>query len=243
MGSRAVVVVCRDADVAEPPLRRAGQRRRGHDRHPHRAAVLQRRGPRQALLDKVRDAPSRRRSLGGTGHRLAGARRRAPAVVGQGRGAPPPPVRIGRRRRDSHARERRRRCSGPRSTGAPMSASSCARTERAPLHGRPLRRRLPAVLLAGRRRSTTSAWRRSRFWRPREGPRPHRPPLAPRRPGTSRRCRPGHVPGHAPASSSTSMTLCSEAAATAWWEELTGRGGEGMVVKPVDVVAPRSARA
>jgi protein phosphatase len=28
----------------------------------------------------------------------------------------------------------------------------------------------------------------------------------------------------------------SEAAAIAWWEELTGRGGEGMVVKPVDVV-------
>lgn len=28
----------------------------------------------------------------------------------------------------------------------------------------------------------------------------------------------------------------SEAAATAWWEDLTGRGGEGMVVKPVDVV-------
>ncbi|MDQ1392666.1 MAG: hypothetical protein QOF30_1643, partial [Acidimicrobiaceae bacterium] len=28
----------------------------------------------------------------------------------------------------------------------------------------------------------------------------------------------------------------SEEAATAWWEELTGRGGEGMVVKPVDVV-------
>jgi protein phosphatase len=28
----------------------------------------------------------------------------------------------------------------------------------------------------------------------------------------------------------------SEAAAIEWWEELTGRGGEGMVVKPVDVV-------
>lgn len=28
----------------------------------------------------------------------------------------------------------------------------------------------------------------------------------------------------------------SEAAATAWWEEHTGTGGEGMVVKPVDVV-------
>jgi protein phosphatase len=28
----------------------------------------------------------------------------------------------------------------------------------------------------------------------------------------------------------------TEAAAIAWWEELTGRGGEGMVVKPIDVV-------
>ena len=29
----------------------------------------------------------------------------------------------------------------------------------------------------------------------------------------------------------------SEAAAIAWWEELTGRGGEGMVVKPLTFVA------
>ena len=29
----------------------------------------------------------------------------------------------------------------------------------------------------------------------------------------------------------------SEAAVTAWWEEMTGRGGEGMVVKPLDFVA------
>jgi protein phosphatase len=28
----------------------------------------------------------------------------------------------------------------------------------------------------------------------------------------------------------------AEAAAVAWWEEMTGRGGEGMVVKPVEVV-------
>jgi protein phosphatase len=33
----------------------------------------------------------------------------------------------------------------------------------------------------------------------------------------------------------------SESAAVAWWEELTGRGGEGMVVKPLDFVA-RGAR-
>jgi protein phosphatase len=28
----------------------------------------------------------------------------------------------------------------------------------------------------------------------------------------------------------------SEAAGVAWWEELTGRGGEGMVVKPLDFI-------
>ena len=32
--------------------------------------------------------------------------------------------------------------------------------------------------------------------------------------------------------------LSSESAAIAWWEELTNAGGEGMVIKPVDVVAP-----
>lgn len=31
--------------------------------------------------------------------------------------------------------------------------------------------------------------------------------------------------------------VASEEAATAWWEEMTGRGGEGMVVKPLDFVA------
>ena len=32
----------------------------------------------------------------------------------------------------------------------------------------------------------------------------------------------------------------SEAKAVGWWEELTGRGGEGMVVKPLDFVVKRS---
>ncbi|HTX00351.1 MAG TPA: hypothetical protein VMD59_16340 [Acidimicrobiales bacterium] len=35
----------------------------------------------------------------------------------------------------------------------------------------------------------------------------------------------------------------SEAAATAWWEELTARGGEGMVVKPLEVTMPPVSRA
>ena len=34
----------------------------------------------------------------------------------------------------------------------------------------------------------------------------------------------------------------SQAAAVAWWEELTGRGGEGMVVKPLDVIARNGNR-
>jgi len=32
----------------------------------------------------------------------------------------------------------------------------------------------------------------------------------------------------------------SEAAATQWWEDMTGRGGEGMVVKPMSFTAPRA---
>jgi protein phosphatase len=31
--------------------------------------------------------------------------------------------------------------------------------------------------------------------------------------------------------------MASEATGIAWWEELTGRGGEGMVVKPLDFIA------
>jgi protein phosphatase len=46
-------------------------------------------------------------------------------------------------------------------------------------------------------------------------------------------------PGTFRATATTTVDLNdekSEAAAVAWWEELTGRGGEGMVVKPVQVV-------
>ncbi|MET0325372.1 MAG: polynucleotide kinase-phosphatase [Ilumatobacteraceae bacterium] len=35
----------------------------------------------------------------------------------------------------------------------------------------------------------------------------------------------------------------SEATAVAWWEELTATGGEGMVVKPADVLGPREGHA
>ncbi len=34
----------------------------------------------------------------------------------------------------------------------------------------------------------------------------------------------------------------SQAEGIRWWEELTGRGGEGMVVKPLDFIVARPAR-
>ena len=49
----------------------------------------------------------------------------------------------------------------------------------------------------------------------------------------------GTSPGFFHSTSAVTVDLAeedSEAAAVAWWEELTGGGGEGMVVKPVDVV-------
>ena len=93
------------------------------------------------------------------------------------------------------------------------------------------------LLLAGRRRSTTSALAPFQILAG-EGKvhAAHRPSLAPRRARPARGRRPDDLPRHPRPPPSTSTTTASEAAAIAWWEELTGRGGEGMVVKPVDVV-------
>ena len=101
-----------------------------------------------------------------------------------------------------------------------------------------LRRRVPPLLLADRRASTASASPRSRCSRPRGSVRaldPHpwhiavADRLAAAAPDTFRATRTIAVDLDDPA---------SEAAAIAWWEDLTGAGGEGMVVKPVDVVVP-----
>ena len=59
----------------------------------------------------------------------------------------------------------------------------------------------------------------------------------------ARRGRPDVVP-RAPRTSTVDLAdPASEAAAIAWWEELTARGGEGMVVKPLDVRRARRSAA
>ena len=130
-------------------------------------------------------------------------------------------------------------------SAASMSAALRARRSRARRDDvARVRRCLPPLLLARRAGSTTSSSRRSTCSR-REGAvhvdKPHS--LAhgagwPARAPPTRSCsvRPRTV-----AVDSTDPT--SEATATAWWEELTGAGGEGMVVKPLGVRRPRPTRA
>ena len=86
MGSRAVVVVCRDADAA----RRAsasGSTAAGAMLHPHRPAASSTTRTGAAAARPLRDAVDARRAVGRARHRLAAARLRADAVVGQGAGA------------------------------------------------------------------------------------------------------------------------------------------------------------
>ncbi len=102
----------------------------------------------------------------------------------------------------------------------------------------------PTRATAGRsRRSTTCGSRRSTSWRPR-GRRHtdrdhvwHMETLA-------AICRAGRG---APARDAVPRRRRDRrgrrgAAAVAWWEELTGRGGEGMVVKPLDFIPPRGQK-
>ena len=115
MGSRAVVVVCRDADGRRAALRHRRTRPR-HHLHPHRPSVLPRRrlrgrAPRRGCAPRSTTAGA----LGRARDRLGAARLRAPAVVGEGRGAAPRAVRVGRcggrpqpRRRGGGARGARR---------------------------------------------------------------------------------------------------------------------------------------
>ena len=98
MGSRAVVLVCRsEADaVARFGVDRRHGVRRGVDAD--RAAVLRSGADRGA----ARPGPGRRRAAGlfdELSRVLAAARRRAAAVVRQGRAVAPRPVRVGRRGR------------------------------------------------------------------------------------------------------------------------------------------------
>ena len=241
MGSRAVVVVCRDEAAARRALRRRRRRASG--------IVYTRTGRRffddPALETRVaRRACARRSTAAGLWDELdtdwVVPRLRADAVVGQGPGAAAQPVR--RRSARPRAAALARRVSGARAGGrarASTSARCSSATASAPSDGRALRRRLPALLLAGRRRSTTCSSRRSTCWPPRARVHVdqdhvwHMDTLAARlRRPTRSCCCATAVPG-----GRRRPTRRARRTAIAWWEELTGRGGEGMVVKPLDFVA------
>ena len=128
MGSRAIVVVCRDADVA--------RERFGIDGG-ETGAIYTRTG-RPFLDDAARhrggagprpDGRRRRRPLGCSRDRLARARLRADAVVGEGDRPHPPPVRVRsapRRRPALHASRRRARRGARRADATSLDVARTA---------------------------------------------------------------------------------------------------------------------
>ena len=146
------------------PVRRAGRPARGGV-HPDRAAVLRTRAhPAAARRGTGRDR--RGRALGRAGHWMDAARLRADALVGQGRGPAPAPVRRGRRRGAGCTARGR---PAARRGGRPGHGRGGARR---PDHGpgrqrRGVHRRLPPLLLAGGWSGRGARWRHSRSWPPR----------------------------------------------------------------------------
>ena len=242
MGSRAVVVVCRDGRVAERTVRRRRATGAVYTRtgRPFFSAD----GMESALLARLRAAIDATRPVG-RARRPTGSLLDAEmhAVVAEGRGAAPHPVRRGRRGGERGARRERWPPRAARSSAGSTSAtSSCARGRSAPdVDG--VHRRLPPVLLAGRRprrrarRAVPGARRRGRPCCSSaniRGTSAIADRLADAAPGLVQRTRNLVVDVTDPEQT---------AAAVAWWEELTAAGGEGMVVKPVDPVRARDARS
>ena len=164
MGSRAVVVVCRDAEVAARRFGVADSPAAGDDRHPHRPAVLHRRTPARSRCS-TRSAP--RVTAAGLWDELATDWLVLDAELlpwsAKAEELLRTPVRVGRRRGDARrsAAEAARARPRPR-PGRRRRRPRWRRTAERRDDGRPVRRRLPPLLLARRRRSTTSASRRSR---------------------------------------------------------------------------------
>ena len=105
MGSRAVVVVCRDEQAARERFGVTDGRDR-HRLHPHRPALLQRPGPGAAVPRPGAGGADRRRLLGRVGHDVGLPRLRTDAVVGQGPGT------AADRSTPRSGRPGRRRCPG-----------------------------------------------------------------------------------------------------------------------------------
>ena len=131
MGSRAVALVCRDAEAAARALRRRGRADR-RAVHPHRAAVLRRPGGDRGGPRRLRDGGHRGRAVGGARHGLAAARRRADALVAEGVRAAAHAVRGGRRRRRARSsRARSRPWRRPPARGVDVAGLLARQRERA----------------------------------------------------------------------------------------------------------------
>ena len=233
MGSRAVVLLARDAARFGAP---AGWRGVVHTRTGRPffdEETTRRSSPR---LDARRGA---RRPVGGARQLLAALRRRAAAVVGQGRRLIRDQYASVGLRRPLHSRQQCTLLEQAAATGVDVSdlLDADASTGR----GRRRLRRAPTASTA----APSNGWRACSSRRSRCSPRPGRatfgrdhawhlaiadrlaaaePELI--RPTRTHRGRPRPI-------------AASEAAATTWWEELTGAGGEGMVVKPCGQSRPR----
>ena len=238
MGSRAVVVVCRDEEAARRALRR-GRPGRGHRLHAHRPPLLRRRGRwKHELLARLRAALDACRALGGAGHRLGGPGLRADAVVGQGPGPAAPAVRRGGCRRAARRCHAAIALAGGRAGARPGRGRAAGALSGS---GRswPGATSTPTGATAGRStRSTTSSWRRSTCWPARARSIRDRDHLW-HMETLARVCAPGPgaAAGHARTWSSIWPTRPARRPASRWWEELTAAGGEGMVVKPLDFIA------
>ena len=240
MGSRAVVLLCRTRRRPRALRRSAAAQRRGL--HAHRSAVLLRAAVTERIARRACGprADRARRTLVDIRQQLVPAGLRADAVVGQGDGPAAAPVRGGRGRGPGRAaggvaalaqadgpagtsrtlltaqRERRRtQRRTPRRTGATAGRSGLSDLRIAPFQ-----------LLAAEGATFAD---RDHGWHldTLDALAAADPDWSPRR----RRRWSTHRSGN------------SEAAGVAWWEELTGAGGEGMVVKPLRIHRPgRAAR-
>ena len=167
MGSRAVLLACRDEETARARFgvpdgmpgavyTRTGRPLFGPARRPgNRAARPAGRGtessrPHPAAARRGTGRDRRGRALGRAGHRMGAARLRAHALVSQGRGPAPAPVRRGRRRGPGRAAR-----GGPAAhrDGRPgCGRGGSRRADRRPgRQRRGVHRRLPPLLLGGGR--------------------------------------------------------------------------------------------
>ena len=243
MGSRAVALVCRTAGrgaSAGSACRTASRARCG--RGPG-GPFFARRADRGAGRPAA-GAPPSGRAVRRAGHVLAAARRRADAVERQGRAAAARPVRGGRRGRP------RRRCR-PRwraleqAAAAGLDVGDAAGPHAGAGSATRPRSRPPTGGTAGR----PTGWpacgsRRSRCWPPRgrrtrSGRTPGTWTLADRLAAADAGAGRGHPPDrrghHGPG--------LGRRRRRDWWAELTGGGGEGMVVKPAAEPDPRAQGA